>query len=180
MIMLASLELAAMDNHGNQMLEDAITLHNAGIDGDIESTKSAIELLKGIVKEEPDNGRAIAYLGSGYSLLGRDSKTVADRIRYANRGLRYLDQALSIEPMNFEFLVIRASVSVELPKIFGRKDDAINDMITLDGIYSGISNPDPLMAKGMIDIYARLSNVAPQLGDWPKKMADAKARSGEE
>ncbi len=154
-------------------IEEAIAWHNAGRAGAARSTERAVEVLLGLLEADPENARAMAYLGSSYALVARDSAAAADKIRYTNRGLRYLDQAVSMDPDSFELLLIRARVAADLPDMFGRRDNAIKDMLTLDAMFSRFR--DPRMAGAMAGIYAKLAELAPQQGDWLDKAASAKA-----
>ena len=175
----ASLTIAAVDappatadsKTGN--IEAAIAWHNAGLAGATQSTERAVEALLGLLEADPENARAMAYLGSSYALVARDSDAVADKIRYTNRGLRYLDRAISMEPDSFELRLIRATVAVGLPNMFGRRDTAVEDMLALDAIFSQALEPG--MADAMVDIYAKLAELAPQQGDWRDRAATAKA-----
>ena len=156
----------------NPLLEDAIALHHAGRDGNTKATAEAITLLKRIIKAEPENAEAIAYLGSSYSITARDSGSVVDKVRYTNRGLRFLDQAVMLDPDDFAIRVIRANVANNLPELFGRTATAIEDGLVLDRMFSAAQSP--AMAQEMVGIYAILDEIAPDQGDWKSKAAHAR------
>ena len=153
-------------------LVEAIALHNHGRDGDDQATAAAIKLLEEIIKTEPKNVTALTYLGSSYAITARDSKIVADKMRYTNRGLRFLDQAIVLEPNNFVSRLIRANVANNLPAMFGRQGTAIEDGLMLDRIFSNAQNPK--MASPMIGIYEMLSKIADGQGDWTNKASLAR------
>ena len=156
----------------NPLLEDAIALHDDGRDGNTKAVAEAITLFKQIIKAEPKNAKAIAYLGSSYAITARDSKEVADKMRYTNRGLRFLDQAVALAPNDFAVRVIRANVANNLPELFGRQATAIEDGLVLDRMFSAAQSP--AMAPAMIRIYEILGDIAPEQGDWESKSAEAR------
>ena len=156
----------------NPLLEDAIALHDDGRDGNTKAVAEAITLFKQIIKAEPQNAKAIAYLGSSYAISARDSKEVVDKVRYTNRGLRFLDQAVTLAPNDFAVRVIRANVTNNLPELFGRKATAIEDGLVLDRMFSAAQSP--AMAPAMIRIYEILDDIAPDQGDWESKAAAAR------
>ena len=153
-------------------LDEAIELHNKGREGNTEATAQAVEALKGIVKKQPSNALAVAYLGSSYGLTARDSSAVVDKIRYTNRSLRFLDQAVAMAPDDFTVRFIRVNVTSKLPEMFGRGDGAVKDMLTLDKIYT--PNKRAYMAALMIDIYQKLEVLAKDKGDWSEKADEAR------
>ena len=156
----------------NPLLEDAIALHHEGRDGNTKAVAEAITLFKQIIKAEPQNAKAIAYLGSSYAISARDSKEVADKLRYTNRGLRFLDQAVTLAPNDFAVRVIRANVANNLPELFGRQATAIEDGLVLDKMFSAAQSP--AMAPAMVGIYKMLGDIAPDKGDWKTKAAEAR------
>ena len=162
----------------NPLLEDAIALHDDGRDGDTKAVAEAITLFKQIIKTEPQNAKAIAYLGSSYAITARDSKEVVDKVRYTNRGLRFLDQAVTLAPNDFAVRVIRANVANNLPELFGRQATAIEDGLVLDKMFSATQSP--AMAPAMIRIYEILGDIAPEQGDWKTKAAAARSLIGEQ
>lgn len=156
--------------------EEAVELHDAGRGGDIRSTERAVEAFGDLVRADASDPLANAYLGSSYALLARDSRGVTNRIRYINRGLRHLDTAVALAPDNFVARLIRANVTANLPTMFGRADDAVEDMLILDAMFTKARSP--AMADGMVDIYGYLSDLAPEAGDWPAKAETARGLAG--
>ena len=160
----------------NPLLEDAIALHDDGRDGNTKAVAEAIILFKQIIKAEPKNAEAIAYLGSSYAITARDSDSVVDKVRYTNRGLRFLDQAVTLAPNDFAVRVIRANVANNLPELFGRQATAIEDGLVLDKMFSATQSPAQRsgMAPAMVGIYEILDDIAPDKGDWKSKAAHAR------
>lgn len=151
-------------------MEEAISLHNAAHDGDRAAAQQAVDMLLDILKDDPKNAKANVYLGSSYALMARDANNVTDKIRYTNRGLRYLDLAVSEAPEDFTVRLVRMNVCESLPAMFGREKTVREDMIALDGIAGDA--PDAATAKIMAPIYRDLEKLAPGQADWAAK-ADA-------
>ena len=143
--------------------------------GDESAAERAVETLERYLKRFPEDAEARAYLGSAYALMGRDASSVVNKMRYANRGLRHLDSALDAAPRGFPVRMIRAYVNSSLPKLFGRADEALEDMLALDEIYR--EAPSPMLARMMIRIYEELQDRAPDAGPWAERLDHARALS---
>ncbi len=157
-------------------LESAIALHDAGRAGDSKATSQAVEAFLDLMKAEPANAMAVAYLGSSYAITARDSRSVTDKVRFTNRGLRFLDQAVSMAPDDFVIRLIRANVAGNLPAMFGRSETAVEDGLVLDKIFSAAQAPS--MAPHMAGIYDMLGEQAADQGDWASKAAAARKLAG--
>ncbi len=147
--------------------DKAVELHDAGREGDVASTERAVAAFDALVKKDAADPVVLAYLGSSYALLARDSRRVANRMRYANRGLSHLDDAVSMAPDKFTPRFIRVNVTAHIPAIFGRTEQAVEDLLLLDAMFTEARSPS--MAGGMIGIYELLSEKAPEKGDWTEK-----------
>ncbi len=158
-------------------LNEAIMLHNKARDGEEEAAEKAVSALKILLEKEPDNAKVYAYLGSAYSISARDAGSVTDKIRFTNRGLRYLDEAIDMAPRGFIVRLIRANVTQRLPAMFGREKSAHDDMLVLDQMYTMANHPS--MARPMIAIYQALVQIAPNQGDWIAKAVAASKASTE-
>jgi len=159
-------------------LKKAIALHENGVNGVNGAAESATEILLDIIKSNPKNSLATVYLGSAYTLIARDADNVVNKVRYSNRGIRYLDLALEISPENFYVRLIRAKVNSSLPKMFHRHEKATEDMLKLDDLYwSNGSNGSKSMAVSMISIYEQLIDRAPDKGPWKTRLNKTKKDS---
>jgi hypothetical protein len=145
-------------------LAQAIALHDAAVAGDEKAASAAREALADLVSAEPDNAVALAYLGSTHAVIARDAFNVVSKMSNTNKGLRHLDKALELAPQDVTVRMVRANVNWNLPEMFGRRGDAIEDMIVLDRLFR--SAPRPRLAKAMQQIYARLNEAAAGQGDW--------------
>ena len=155
--------------------EQGIESHDQALEGDEEATGKAVDLLERYLKRFSNDGEARAYLGSAYAMMARDASSVVNKTRYANRGVRHLDRALDVAPRSFAVRLIRANVNSSLPKMFGRGDAALRDMLALDEIYR--EAPSPVMARGMVGIYEELQRRAPDAGPWTERLGEARELS---
>ncbi|MDD9799212.1 MAG: hypothetical protein OXU29_01915 [Gammaproteobacteria bacterium] len=159
--------------------QEAVELHNRARDGDENAAPQAVERLERHCKQFPEDGAAWAYLGSAYTMMGRDAPAVADKVRYTNRGIRHLDRALEIAPQDFTVRLVRANVNAALPQMFGRGDQATEDMLALDRMFRG-AEASPARAGMMLGIYEALQARAPGRGPWAERLQEARAMAGRE
>lgn len=155
--------------------EEGIALHDAAVEGDEDAADKAVEALRRYLERLPGDGEARAYLGSAYALMARDASSVANKVRYANRGLRHLDRALEAAPREFAVRLVRANVNASLPEMFKRADAALEDMLALDEIFR--AEPSPGLAREMAGIYEALQERAPHAGPWAERLQRARALS---
>ena len=158
--------------------EQAIALHDRAVEGDEDSAEQAVARLERYLKRFADDVEARAYVGSAYTMMARDASSVVNKTRYANRGLRHLDRALDAGAGNFTVRMIRANVNSSLPKMFGRGDAALDDMLALDEIYRPA--PSRRMAREMVRIYEELKRRAPDAGPWAERLDQARELSDEQ
>ena len=154
---------------------EGFALHDAALEGDESAAEQAARVLGRYLKRLPEDGEARAYLGSAYAMMARDASSVANKVRYANRGLRHLDRALEAAPRAFVVRMIRANVNSSLPEMFKRADAALADMLALDEIYR--AEPSPGLAREMVGIYPMLQARAPDAGPWAERLRHARALS---
>ena len=158
-----------------QLREEGVALHDSAREGEENAAERAVDALERYLERFPEDAEARAYLGSAYALMGRDASSVVNKMRYANRGLRHLDGALEAAPRRFPVRMIRAYVNSSLPKLFGRADEALEDMLALDEIYR--EAPSPRLAREMVGIYPMLQERAPDAGPWAERLEQARALS---
>lgn len=152
-------------------LGTAISLHNAARDGS-GAASDAVDAFTALTAADPQNAVALAYLGSSYAISARDAGSVTDKIRFTNRGLRHLDEAVALNPQDITVRLIRANVQMNLPAMFARAEPLADDLKMLDTLYSAA--PSPALAEPMIGIYAALVETQPDQGDWAAKLAAAR------
>ena len=158
--------------------ERGIALHDAARDGDRSAAENAVEQLERYLDRFSNDGEARAWLGSVYAMMGRDASSIVNKIRYTNRGLCHLDRALDAAPRMFTVRLIRARVNSSLPKMFGRDDEALEDMLALDVIFR--EGPSPRLVRSMIGIYEALRDRASAAGPWVERLERARRLSAEQ
>lgn len=118
------------------ILVEAVRDHNQARDG---VKGLAAEVISRLEEAESDIAQdhpvLLVYLGSAYTLMGRDSESVSNAIRFTNRGIRIMNEAVEIAPKNFAVLAVRAFNNINLPAMFGRRESAISDMKELIALY---------------------------------------------
>ncbi len=158
---------------------ETVALHDAGRNGDTRALAQAVEAFGDLVDTDQDDALAHAYLGSSYALTARDRYWYFPPIKlyFVYIGLHHLDTAVDLEPNNFVTLLIRANVQAGIPAMFLRRDNAVEDMLALDAMFSQIQSPE--LAGDMIDIYNHLSEAVPEADDWAAKAQRARQLAGQ-
>lgn len=93
------------------------------------ASEDAVEYLKLASGASPADALLMAYLGSAYAMLARDSTLTVSKVSNANKGLALLDRAVRRAPDNLTVRVIRGSVAYELPPMFSREKTAQDDFL---------------------------------------------------
>ncbi len=109
-----------------QALENAIELHDRGVEGSEAAVDKAIEALDALLDKDPENELARAYLGSAYTLKARDAALWRKR-GWVEKGIETLDTAVQGAPANSEVRLVRAINAYNLPRMAGRYDLAAED-----------------------------------------------------
>lgn len=92
------------------------------------SSQLAVTYLKKAAKLEKNNPIILMFLGSAYTMLARDSVTVANKVRFVNRGLRYMDKAFKMDEHHLDLRFLRAANMAHLPKMFKRRELAKEEL----------------------------------------------------
>lgn len=146
--------------------EDIIALHDEARDGDKSALRPAIKALRRMQREDPWNAEPAAYLGSAYAIAARDGGVGPSRLFNVARAMHHLNAALKFATDSFEVRMVRASVQISLPSIFGRRSAAVDDAIVLDRMFRRIEDPNPAIASEMLSIYDFLTKAVPEMGNW--------------
>ena len=124
------------------ILGQAIRDHDRAREGEKGLAKKITERLEAVSPEEGGDHPVLrAYLGSAYTLRARDAWSPLNATRYANRGIRILDEAVELAPDNFTVRAVRAFNNLALPAMFGRRDRALEDMTVLVALYEKQPTP---------------------------------------
>lgn len=113
---------------GNSFVQ-ALDLHSRGVAGDTLAVKESVAEFQKMHDIDPADNLIYAYLGSATALLGRDEPNPMEKMKYANQGLKILDQAVANEPENIEIRNLRFNVCYRLPEpIFQRGSTVVEDL----------------------------------------------------
>lgn len=119
-----------------ELFDQAVKLHDRGVEGDAEAVKKAYSLLTTLRLRAPQNALVEAYYGSVTALLGRDAIDPNERFQKAMKGLKTLDRAVATDPGNVQIRILRAYVGYRLPEMyFHRTKTAIEDFSYLVSRY---------------------------------------------
>ena len=111
-----------------ETLTNAVLLHRKGVEGDEDAVEEAIALLEPVVDEDNAPPISIGFMGSLYTLKGRDASNVVNAMRFTNRGIGMIDEAVDLQPDGYSIRMLRAINNIEIPAMFGRHEIAIADM----------------------------------------------------
>lgn len=106
-------------------------LHEKGVQGDKTAVLACIGELEQVLQQEPDNQLARVYLGSAYTLRSRDLWIGPKKLEALKHGGALMDQAVAAAPGNPQVRLVRAMNSFSLPKLFGRRKLALEDLKVL-------------------------------------------------
>ncbi len=73
-------------------------------------------------------GRAQTYIGALTALRAKHALWPQDKWRFANDGLKLMDEGLKLAPEDVEALFVHGTTCFYLPVFFGRSDDAQRDL----------------------------------------------------
>lgn len=111
-----------------ELLTEAIRLHDAGVDGDKEAVLKAYDLLQKLHALDPKDPVIEGYYGCAITLLGRDAVDPNERFANAMKGLKILDRVVEQHPDIIEIRTLRAFTCYRLPEMyFHRTSTAIED-----------------------------------------------------
>jgi hypothetical protein len=102
--------------------------HDLGVDGSKEAVVRAERYLRQLLKLEPENARALALLGSVYTMKGRDAFWPPTQLRLVREGNTYMDKAVNMAPDAVAPRVIRALNNAHMPDFLGRREVVREDL----------------------------------------------------
>ena len=124
-----------------ETLTNAVLLHRKAVEGDKDAVKEAIALLEPVVDQDNAPPISIGFMGSLYTLRGRDASNVVNAMRFTNRGIGMIDKAVDLQPNGYSIRMLRALNNIEIPAMFGRHDVAIADMKFIIDTYQPENQP---------------------------------------
>lgn len=101
--------------------------HQKAVDGDKAETKALLDDLEKLTQQRPYDSLLLAYLGSTYTLLSRDTFPGPKKLEHLKKGGKYLDDAVDRDPKNSATRFIRAVNYYQLPTLFNKRGTARED-----------------------------------------------------
>ena len=126
------------------------------------TAQQAVDFLTRAVALAPDDAELLAYLGSAHAMLGRDSSSIVSKLTNVNRGLSELDKAVRKNKDNLRARLLRGSVSYEVPKMFDRKQVALDDYTYVAQMVQG---GRPLEKTIQAEVYYKLGALLLERND---------------
>ncbi|MBN1560121.1 hypothetical protein JW998_07705 [candidate division KSB1 bacterium] len=122
--------LVLLSTAGRTMTSDAETqwqrarqLYYKGLQSKA-ALEEAIDLFSQLEKHSDKTGVVKAYLGSLTALQAQYTPWPHKKVKYANEGLKIMDDGLEKDPDDLEALFIHGTTSYFLPFFFNRRDSA--------------------------------------------------------
>lgn len=131
--------------------------------------EKSVSYLQKIVDKDRNDALALAYLGSAHALVARDASVIMTKISNVNKGLSLLNRAVRLAPEDFVVRMVRGSVIFELPSMFKKPENAIEDFSYAESRFDSL--PDIIG----IQVDALKAEVYYKLGSLKKEMGDKKA-----
>ena len=126
----------------------AIVYHDHGAAGDESAVEKSEKLLNQALELDKTNSLALAYLGSVYTLKGRDASLPQDQLKNVETGIDKLDKAVDMTPDNLMVRLVRAINSLHLPSLFHRLQYSLKDFNYI--IHSNKFQHWPLEERSMV------------------------------
>ena len=95
--------------------------------GDGDALDEAEEYLDRALKLAPDHPEILSLHGMMLTIKGREAMLPMMKMRHVNNGLKEMDRAVELDPMNFGIRYQRGACCLNLPDVFGRAGTAVED-----------------------------------------------------
>lgn len=167
----AKLKTAPKDSEILSEIGERLTLWMADHDGEREEVPLAEFYLDRARTANPKNSLPLAWMGI-LTMVQAKSASVFNKKDLAQKGLKYLDQAVAMDSRNVKVRMLRGSVGVKVPKSFGRAEQALSD---LEYVKSKIKTDEAAAEKLRISLcvlYLNLGKAYDLVGD-PKRAREA-------
>jgi len=113
-------EASVKTRHPEHLLEGILLMERGKTEGNCELLKSAEELFKSALEEDPQDAYAMAYLGNCEVLRGMLGGFLSTKILTISRGFKHLDEANRLWPLNPRIMLMTARRGLEADILYGR------------------------------------------------------------
>lgn len=131
--------------------------------GDAKALNKAEEYLDKALSLSPDDPQILVLHGSMLALKGRDAKLPIMKMRHVQNGLKEMDRAVELAPMDFAIRYQRGAYCLNLPDIFERAETAVEDFESL--LAMAAQSPDSLSTDTVAGIRLNLAQAKLKVGD---------------
>lgn len=105
--------------------------HDTGAKDNEEAAKLAEKYFNDLLKLQPTNALAIAYLGSTLTMRARDSFWPTRQLSLVKDGIRTMDRAVALAPNDITIRMVRAMNNVHMPRWLDRETIVRDDFAWL-------------------------------------------------
>ena len=130
--------------------------------GDGAALKKAQEHLDRALTLAPDDPEVLMLHGSMLVLKGRDATLPVMKMRHVQNGLKEMDRAVELAPMNFGIRYQRGAYCLNLPDMFQRTGTAVEDFEHL--LTMAKHAPDKLSSEDVAGIRLNLAQAKLKAG----------------
>lgn len=126
----------------------------------------SVKFLSDIVEKNRNDAVVMAYLGSAHALVARDASVIVTKISNVNKGLSLLNRAVRIAPEDFVVRMVRGSVIFELPSMFKKPENAIEDFTYVESRFNSLPDIDGIDVNSLkAEVYYKLGSLKKEVGD---------------
>jgi hypothetical protein len=105
--------------------------HDIGAKDNEQAAKLAEKYFNDLLKLQPTNALATAYLGSTLTMRARDSFWPTRQLSLVKEGIRTMDRAVALAPNDITIRMVRAMNNVHMPRWLDRETIVQDDFVWL-------------------------------------------------
>ena len=166
MLNKAEEDLAREPDNISALKRAGISSHQLALLQGGDHAKKAIEYLQTIVDKDRNDAIAMAYLGSSYTLVARDTSVIMDKVSNVNRGVSLLNRAVRSNPEDIMVRMVRGSVIFELPAMFKKTEQGIEDFSFIESHFTDMPDSTDIDVAGFkAEVYYKLGILKKDMGD---------------
>lgn len=114
-------QLATNPSNAELLFQLGDLCHDEGARDNKKAAQLAEKYFNEFLKLQPDHPKALALLGSAFTMKARDTVWPGTRLGYVKEGNRKMDRAVDLAPDDPEVRLVRAINNYHMPKFLGRE-----------------------------------------------------------